>query len=242
MTGQSVHRTGVIRRYSPGMTEALPDAWLSRDPLPEDPLSLLVNWLGEAFDAGLQPNPHAMALATSNASGSPSVRMVLCQKIDRERSCLTFYTHMDSRKGKELADLPRAAAVFYWSGQNRQARVEGPVTQLPDAESDDYFATRPTDARIGAWASSQSAPISSREALLQEIERTAQRFDVSLEDPAATVPRPPTWGGYALHAETVELWVSRPARIHDRAIWHREIAPEPSLEPSTGWQVTRLQP
>lgn len=224
------------------MTEALPDPWLSRDPLPEDPLPLLAAWLRDAFDAGLQPNPHAMALATADAQGTPSVRMVLCKEIDPERGCLTFYTHLDSRKGRELADQPRAAAVFYWSGQSRQARVEGPITQLSDAESDAYFATRPTDARIGAWASSQSTPITTRAALLHEIERVAQRFDVSLDDPTASIPRPPTWGGYALHTETVELWISRPARIHDRAIWRRRAALDaPSASPMT-WQVTRLQP
>lgn len=213
------------------MSDDPTDAWLSRDPLPSDPLERLVSWLDEAFAAGLQPNPHAIALATSDADGAPSVRMVLCKHIDAEGGTLRFYTDRESRKGHELAARPRAAAVFYFSGQDRQARVEGRVMRCGDGESDTDFAARPEAARLAITASDQSQPVASRGALLAGVERVRARESGAGD---ADLPRPETWGGFDLQIENVELWVSRPDRIHDRARWRRG--------EGGGWQATRLQP
>ncbi len=213
------------------MEAAWPDAWISVDPLPDDPIAVVRRWLDEAFRAGVQANPHAVALATVDPDGRPSVRMVLCNEIDVERGAFTFYTNWESRKGRALETHPHAALAFHWDG--RQARIEGPVAKTPDARSDAYFAGRPLEARLGAWASRQSEPLESREALEAEVERLAERFGARAEsDP---VPRPPYWGGLTLEAESVELWVSRPGRIHDRAVWRRKRV-------GAAWQITRLQP
>ena len=217
--------------------DELEDPWLSEDPLPDDPVAILKRWLAEAFAAGVQPNPHAIALATVGADGEPSVRMVLCNEID-DSGTLTFYTHYDSRKGRDLATCERAAAVFYWSGPSRQARVEGRVVRSAAGKSDAYYASRPLDARLGAWASAQSEPLASRTTLLERIDATARRFGVSQPDaPEDAVPRPPGWGGYELSADTIELWVSRPARVHDRAEWCRTSDSDVSV-----WTPTRLFP
>ena len=142
-----------------------------------------------------------------------------------------MYSNRESRKGRALANEPRAAIAFHWPG--RQARVEGRVEWTPDDVCDAYFATRPLEARLGAWASRQSEPVASRAALLAELDAVADRFDARREGDA--VPRPPHWGGLTLVADSVELWASRRGRIHDRAIWRRGSVGET-------WDVTRLQP
>src|SRR5713226_8517455 len=143
--------------------------------------------------------------------------MVLCRGFDAHAGWLVFYTDRESAKGRALAKTPRAALVFHWDALERQARIEGPVTLAPDADSDAYWLSRPPDARIAAAASEQSRPIASRAAFLQKIEETAARF-------AGDAPRPPRWGGYRVWAERVELWVGQPARAHDRAAWTRALA------------------
>lgn len=220
-----------------------PDAWLSDDPLPGDPFPILARWLDEAFAAGVQPNPHAFALATADASGRPEVRMVLCKELEPATGSLVFYTHRPSPKGRALAATGRAAAVFYFGPQDRQARLEGPVGETSDAVSDAYFATRPLDAQLAAWASRQSEPIASRAALEAELVRWVRHFDVSMQDPgpSSRVPRPPDWRGYRLHAERVELWHGRPGRLHDRAAWGRTLGPAPSFSGGP-WRAERLQP
>jgi pyridoxamine 5'-phosphate oxidase len=222
--------------------ETWPDRWLSEDPLPLDPLPIAAQWLSEAFADGRQPSPHAVALATVDAQGAPSVRMVLVQRIETASGAIVFFTNRTSRKGTELAALPRAATAFHFGPLNRQVRVSGPITETDTADSDDYFATRPVDAQIGAWASQQSQPLESRAALLAEMDRLAAEHDVDLESrgPDASIPRPPQWGGYRLHAESVELWHSRPGRIHDRAEWTRTLGP--AGEDPGPWSVRRLQP
>ena len=211
-------------------TSTLRDGWLGDDPLPRDPVPIVQQWLADAFHDGGQENPHAVALATVDPDG-PGVRIVLCDSIDAARGAFTMYTNRKSRKGRALAHDPRAALVFHWPG--RQVRVRGRVEWAPDAMSDAYFARRPLDARLGAWASQQSEPVESRAALLDAIASVAERFDAHREEDV--VPRPPHWGGITLVAETVELWASRPGRIHDRAEWRREA-------PGGPWTVTRLQP
>jgi pyridoxamine 5'-phosphate oxidase len=220
-----------------------PDAWLSEDPLPEDPLPILVGWLDEAFAAGVQPNPHAFALATTGARGKPEARMVLCKGLEPATGSLLFYTHRSSPKGRALATTGRAAAAFYFGPQDRQARLEGPIGETSDAESDAYFATRPLDAQLAAWVSRQSEPVASRAALESELGRWERHFYVSLDDPgqSSRIPRPPDFCGYRLFAERVELWHSRPGRLHDRAAWSRALGPAPDF---TGghWRAERLQP
>ncbi len=207
------------------MSHPLPDAWLGEDPLPGDPIPIVQRWLAQAFEAGVQENPHAIALATVDADGAPSVRMVLCTQIE-DAGNLVFHTNRSSRKGAALAGDPRAAAVFHWP--NRQVRVEGEAMPLPDAESDAYFAGRPRESQLGAWASEQSAPVASRAALTERMAEEARRFG------EGEVPRPPHWGGYRLVARTVEIWASRPGRIHDRALWTRGAG--------GAWSSERLQP
>ncbi|MBM4382961.1 MAG: pyridoxamine 5'-phosphate oxidase [Deltaproteobacteria bacterium] len=211
-----------------------PDAWLSEDPLPSDPFPIAQRWLDEGFAARAQKNPHAIALATVDEAGRPEVRMVLCKALEPETGSLVFYTNKRSPKGAALRTHAHAAAVFHFDPQDRQVRISGPVAEVSDAESDAYFATRPLDSRVGAWASAQSEPIASRAELETLYARVAGHFGVREGDTDAALPRPPHWGGYRIRAERVELWRSRPGRLHDRALWVRE--------PAGGWRAQRLQP
>lgn len=220
------------------------------DPLPPEPLVILNRWMAEAWQRRLQPNPNAIVLATSDASGRPSARVVLCKEVVPQPGYLVFYTNYLSSKGRQLAENPRAAAVIHWDQLRRQVRIEGPVLQAPPADSDAYFASRPWPSRLGAWASAQSEPIGSREALLEALTAVAERFGAPLPGHSGDeseldilIPRPPHWGGYHLWAETVELWVEGEARIHDRARWTRALTELPSgfFEPGP-WTATRLQP
>ncbi len=212
-----------------------PDAWLSEDPLPADPFPIAVAWLNEAFAARQQIDPHAIALATVDAAGLPEVRFVLCKALEPETGCLVFYTNRRSPKGRALAAHAQASAAFLFGPQQRQMRIGGPVEETSDAEADAYFATRPLDSRLGAWASAQSEPVASRAALEAAYARVGERFGVRPGDAEAAVPRPPHWGGYRIRAERVELWHSRPGRLHDRALWVRERADGP-------WRAQRIQP
>lgn len=214
---------------------ATPDAWIARDPLPAEPFAVLARWLDEAFAARRQPNPHAIALATVDPDGRPSARMVLCKALEPDSGSLVFYTNLESRKGRALAAHPHVAAVFHFGPQERQARLEGPVARVSDAEADAYFASRPLEARLGAWACDQSEPVASREALEARYVQAAERFGARDGAAPASMPRPPWWGGLRLHAERVELWVGRPGRLHDRAAWSRPPEGGP-------WRVERLQP
>ncbi len=226
------------------------------DPLPAEPLETAAEWLAESWKRRGQPNPNAMTLATSTIDGRPSARIVLCKEIAARPGYVVFYTNYHSRKGRELAENPRAAAVLHFDPLQCQVRVEGVVEKAPEPDSDAYFASRALDSRIGAWASAQSEPIESRERLRAAVDAAAHRFGArrsgphrreAAADAAAPaglfVPRPPHWGGYRLWAEAVELWVQGEARIHDRARWARELARLPGgrIEPGP-WSVRRLQP
>ena len=220
------------------------------DPLPAEPLTIVSEWLAQAWAARRQPNPNSMVLATSTPDGQPSARVVLLKDIAPQPGFLVFYTNYLSAKGRELKSNPHAAAVIHWDALHRQVRVAGRVTLAPASDSDSYFASRAWQSRIGAWASAQSEPIASRALLLEEVNRTARRFGAPApgapgtdDSLAVTIPRPPHWGGYRLWAEAVELWVEGAARIHDRALWRRHLTPRtPDSFVAGAWSATRLQP
>lgn len=213
------------------------------EPLPTDPLPLFANWFEEARTRQVQPNPDAMVLATVGASGAPSARVVLCRQLASPDGYAVFFTNYDSRKGRELMAQPRAAAVLHWDTLHRQVRVEGPIVRSPPQESDVYFARRALDSRISAWASAQSQPLASRAELIENVRRTAQRFHIAPEATSGEVPRPPHWGGYRLWFDTIELWTEGAHRVHDRAVWERELQPRDAYSfTATPWVGTRLNP
>jgi pyridoxamine 5'-phosphate oxidase len=220
------------------------------DPLPAEPLALVAQWLAEATRAKVQPNPNAMVLATVDAQGAPSARVVLCKDIRPESGYITFYTNYRSRKGSELAANARAAVVMHWDVLHRQVRLEGRVTLTTAAESDAYFASRAWQSRIGAWASQQSAPIASHAELIRAADAAAKRFGVpspsagedAVADPAIAIPRPPHWGGYRLWVQAAELWVEGASRLHDRARWTCTLEPAGDGYRGHDWRATRLQP
>jgi pyridoxamine 5'-phosphate oxidase len=172
-----------------------------------DPIALFLEWLSEAEAHGID-QPDAMTLATASSDGRPSARVVLLRGVDGDG--FRFYTNRRSRKGHELAANPHAALLFHWQPIGRQVRAEGPVSPLPDSESDHYFATRPYESRLGAWASDQSQAIESREALLARFDDAKRRFA------DGDVPRPPHWGGYLLTPVAIEFWQHGDHRLHDR--------------------------
>jgi pyridoxamine 5'-phosphate oxidase len=220
-------------------TETLPDT------LPGNPMQVVAEWLAQARADAAQPNPNAMVLATVDAAGQPSARVVLCKDIGIEGGFLTFYTNYESRKGRELAGNPAAAIVFHWDYRHRQVRAEGRVERLSATENDAYFAGRPWRSQLGAWASHQSEPVASREALSRAVGAAARRLGVAYDgpgskepEPAPTgLPRPVNWGGFKFQVRALELWVEGAYRIHDRARWTRASDSEPPT-----WTVTRLQP
>ena len=188
-----------------------------------DPIGQFNDWLAEARAAAVQL-PEAMTLATADASGRPSARMLLLKSAD-ERG-FAFFTGYESRKGRELDENPHAAIVVYWNALGRQVRVEGTVRRLPVEESDEYWATRPARSRAAAAASRQSEPLASLESLEAEAERL-------LAEHGGEVPRPERWGGYLLEPDAIELWQHRDDRLHDRIRFTRE---------GGSWRAERLAP
>jgi pyridoxamine 5'-phosphate oxidase len=172
----------------------------------EDPLHQFQLWLDQALKSQL-PEPTAMTLATIGENGRPSTRVVLLKGCDARG--LVWFTNYESRKGRELANTPFAALQFHWVELERVVRVEGRVDKVADAESDTYYASRPLDSRIGAWASPQSRPIASRAVLVANAAKYAARY-------ALHPPRPPHWGGYRLTPDRWEFWQGRRSRLHDR--------------------------
>lgn len=178
-----------------------------------NPFQLFGTVFQQAIDAGIA-EPNAMALATVGADGRPSIRIVLLKGFD-ERG-FVFYTNLESRKGRELAGNPNAALCFFWQSLGKQVRVEGAVQPVPDAEADEYFATRPRGSQIGAWASIQSRELERREDLLARVRETEERYA------DAPVPRPSHWSGFRLAPTRIEFWTSGEFRLHDRQIFDAE--------------------
>ena len=189
-----------------------------------DPFRQFARWFDEAV--GVQvPEPNAMTLATVDAQGRPSARIVLLKAVDGRG--LTFYTNYESRKGRELPPDARAALLFFWAELQRQVRIEGTVEKVDQATADEYWVSRPRLSRIGAWASQQSEPLRDRAALEARFAQADARY------PGDSIPRPPHWGGYRLVPEAFEFWQGRASRLHDRMTYQREGA---------NWRIGRLAP
>jgi pyridoxamine 5'-phosphate oxidase len=192
----------------------------------EEPFALFAEWFTEACKS--EPNdPNAMALATVDADGLPDVRMVLMKGYDAQG--FVFYSHIASQKGRELAANPKAGLLFHWKSLRRQVRIRGNVSPVTDTEADAYFATRPKQAQIGAWASKQSQALESRFAFEQAIAKIAAKYVIS------EVPRPPGWSGWRITPLRFEFWHDRPFRLHDRIEFRRDA-------PDRAWSKTRLYP
>jgi len=178
-----------------------------------DPFQLFDDWFAEAKAS--EPNDaEAMALATADARGRPSVRMVLLK--GHGPAGFVFYTNEESAKGAQLAANPRAALLFHWKSLRRQVRIEGSVERVAAADADAYFASRSRDSQLGAWASDQSRPLDSRATFERRFKEVQQRFE------GADVPRPPHWGGYRVLPERIEFWSDRPHRLHERRLFERQ--------------------
>ena len=178
----------------------------------DDPFALFDRWYAEARDS--EPNdPNAMALATVDAAGQPSVRMVLLKGHGPDG--FVFYTNREGRKAADLAAVPKAALLFHWKSLRRQIRIEGPVALATDAESDAYFASRGRDSQLGAWASDQSRPLADRETFEARFAEVTERFA------GGDVPRPPHWGGYRVTPQVIEFWQDRAHRLHERRVFTR---------------------
>jgi pyridoxamine 5'-phosphate oxidase len=189
-----------------------------------NPIDKFNIWFQEAAAEEIN-DPNAGALATVDALGRPSVRMVLLKGICD--GCFVFYTNLESRKGQQLKRNPYVSLCFYWKSVRRQIRIEGKATQVSDAEADAYFATRPVGAQIGAWASKQSSPLSDRSELEEALAKYALQFG---DNP---VPRPSYWSGFKIEPNYIEFWQEQPFRLHDRLAYVRD---------ETGWQQMQLYP
>ena len=189
----------------------------------DEPLGPFQRWLDEAWRG--EPNAHSMTLATATPDGRPSARMVLLKGLDARG--FVFYTNLESRKSEELFANPHAALCFMWKSLNRQVRIEGPVERVDDEDAEAYFASRPRDSQLGAWASDQSRPLESRAALEHRVDEFSRRFA------EGRVPRPAYWSGFRVVPQRVEFWQERPFRLHDRLVFIRE---------GEGWRRGRLFP
>jgi pyridoxamine 5'-phosphate oxidase len=202
-------------------------AGLSETDVEQDPFRQFERWFEDALRAGL-PLPNAMTLATVDAEGAPSARIVLLKGV--EDGGFVFFTNYGSRKGRELAARPAACLVFQWSDLERQVRIDGAVDKVPAAASDAYYATRPLGARLSAWASAQSETVPSRGALEASMRGVRERY-------ADNPPRPPHWGGYRVVPRAIEFWQGRADRLHDRLRYTRRAAGG-----AAGWTIERLAP
>lgn len=200
-------------------------SYLDESAVAADPVTQFAQWFEAARAAGL-PEPNAMTLATADAGGAPSARVVLLKGFDA--AGFVFFTNYESRKGRDLAANPRACLNFYWQPMERQVRVEGAVERVSRAESEAYFHARPAGAQVGAWVSRQSSVIASR----AELERREAEFTAKFA--GGGVPLPDFWGGYRVVPRAVEFWQGRPSRLHDRLLYTRTA--------EGVWRLQRLSP
>jgi pyridoxamine 5'-phosphate oxidase len=188
-----------------------------------DPITEFLNAVERARAHQVDTTP--VVLATADAAGRPSARLVLLRGVDQRG--FVFFTNYNSRKGRELTDNRHAALCFYWASLDEQIRIEGQVARVAAEESDEYFASRPRGSQLGAWASEQSQPLVSRETLEEKYREVERRFE------GQAVQRPSFWGGFRLVASRIEFWYGRPDRLHDRVVYVRE---------PSGWRIERLYP
>ncbi len=200
-------------------------AVLDESHVTSDPLKQFSIWMEQAIAAGVL-EPTAMALATVDSTGHPSVRTVLLKGVDSRG--FTFFTNYESRKGLELASNPRVSVSFHWAEVQRQVCARGLVSKVSAQESEDYFRSRPHGSRLAAWVSRQSSVLSGRAELEQRLEEVKRRF------PGEDVPLPPHWGGYVIRLESIEFWQGRSSRLHDRLCYTRDSG--------GGWKLNRLSP
>jgi pyridoxamine 5'-phosphate oxidase len=220
MSEESVDLAALRREYARGGLD-VPD-------LTPEPVAMFRRWMAEAMDAGVH-EPNALVVATADADGVPSSRMVLLKGLSDDG--FVFFTNVASRKGEELAVNPRCALLFPWHPLERQVRVDGVASRLPRADVEAYFHARPRGSQIGAWASHQSRPVESRDELAAAYAREQERFGEEGE-----VPLPDEWGGYLVSPLAVEFWQGRPGRMHDRLLYRRDESA------GSGWRVQRLAP
>lgn len=199
-------------------------AYLNKDDLDPDPFKQFDQWYRAVEESGA-PQWDAMTLATASPDARPSARVVLLKSFDHNG--FVFFTNYDSRKSSELKQNPIAALLFWWPTSDKQIRVEGKVGFVTENESDEYFATRPREKQIGAWASNQSQVIEGREPLEERVAELEQQYQ------GKAVPRPPYWGGFRLVPSQFEFWLGQPDRLHDRIRYHRERG---------RWVIERLSP
>lgn len=197
----------------------------------EDPFALFHAWMAEAEKSEIN-DPNAMSVATVDQSGLPNVRTLLLKGVDDASSAergFVFYTNFESAKGQELLATPKAALLFHWKSLGRQVRIRGAVSLASHEEADAYYATRPELSRIGAWASQQSRPLSSRDVFEAKIQHYEQKFADGV------IPRPAYWSGFRVVPSEIEFWAARPFRLHDRIVFRRDA-------PHDSWHKTRLYP
>ncbi|UUX51504.1 pyridoxamine 5'-phosphate oxidase [Nisaea acidiphila] len=196
------------------------------EPDTDNPFALFDRWYREASESETN-DPNAMTVATADADGRPSARILLLKDFDEHG--FVFYSNFESQKGRELTINPFAALCFHWKSVRRQVRVSGPVVRVGDGEADAYFNSRPRGSRVGAWASQQSRPLADRDSLMAAVEKADKEY------PGENVPRPPYWSGWRLTPLAIEFWQDGEFRLHDRFRFTRAVEGEP-------WKVDRLFP
>lgn len=217
--------------------------------LPDNPFPIFQGWFDHAVASKAQPNPNAMYVSTIDADGTPSTRTVLCKLIHPDPGAVVFFTNYESRKGRAIEANPVVSVLFHWDTMDRQVRIEGPAVRSPEGESDAYYASRRWESRVGAWASDQSRPIESHDALMLKVFETVEKLGLDAsalvrdgEESKVQIPRPPFWGGYRVFPRSMELWCASETRLHDRARWTRELTPKDGGFACGPWSSTRLQP